>query len=264
MEERDFRTIDITRRGRVLTLALNNGQRLNAIEDRLHTELARIFRFAADDPESDVIVLTGTGKAFCAGGDFDWFQQMIDEPVRFERIAVDAKEIVFSLLDLEKPIIAKVNGPAAGLGATIALFCDVIFMAEDAVILDPHVRAGLVAGDGGAVIWPQLIGYARAKHYLMTGEAVNAAEALQMGLVNYVSPRAELDTAVEAYADRLADGATRAIRWTKTSVNIALKQLAHSIMDASIAYEISTNVAHDHQEAVRAFKEKREPQFTDR
>jgi enoyl-CoA hydratase len=264
MEERDFRAIDTTHRGRILTLAINNGQRLNAVEDRLHEELARIFRFAANDPESDVVVLTGTGRAFCAGGDFDWFQQMIDEPARFERIAVDAKEIVFSLLHLEKPIIAKVNGPAAGLGAPIALFCDVIFMADDAVILDPHVRAGLVAGDGGAVIWPQLIGYARAKHYLMTGEAVSATEALQMGLVNYVAPRAELDAAVEAYADRIAAGATRAIRWTKTSVNIALKQLAHSIMDASIAYEISTNVTHDHQEAVRAFKEKRTPRFTDR
>jgi enoyl-CoA hydratase len=121
-----------------------------------------------------------------------------------------------------------------------------------------------VAGDGGAVIWPQLIGYARAKHYLLTGDAVRAPEALEMGLVNFVVPREELDEAVDAYADRLAAGATRAIRWTKASVNIGLKQLAHSIMDACIAYEISTNVGADHQEAIRAFKEKREPRFSDR
>jgi enoyl-CoA hydratase len=140
----------------------------------------------------------------------------------------------------------------------------VIFMAEDAVILDPHVKAGLVAGDGGAVIWPQLIGYARAKHYLLTGDPVRASEAVEMGLVNFALPREQLDDAVDAYADRLAAGATRAIRWTKTAVNIGLKQLAHSIMDTSIAYEISTNVGADHREAVHAFNEKREPQFTDR
>ncbi len=263
MKESDFQAFQIHRKGRVLTLAMNNGQRLNAIEDTLHHELSQIFRFAARDQESDVVILTGIDDWFCAGGDFDWFQAMIDDPVRFERIAIDGKEIVFSLLDLEKPLIAKVNGPAAGLGATIALFSDVIFMSEKAVLLDPHVKAGLVAGDGGAVIWPQLIGYARAKHYLMTGEAVKADEAVRMGLVNYIFPREELDGAVDKYASDLAAGATRAIRWTKVSVNIALKQLAHSIMDASIAYEISTNTALDHQEAVTAFKNKRPPKFSD-
>lgn len=263
MEEKDFQAFQIHRRGRILTLAMNNGQRLNAIEDVLHHELSQIFRFAARDRESDVVILTGVDDWFCAGGDFDWFQAMIDDPARFEHIAIDGKEIVFSMLDLEKPLIANVNGPAAGLGATIALFSDVIFMSEKAVLLDPHVKAGLVAGDGGAVIWPQLIGYARAKHYLMTGEAVKAAEALNMGLVNYVLPRDELDKAVNEYADGLAAGATRAIRWTKASVNIGLKQLAVNLMDASIAYEISTNTAPDHQEAVTAFKNKRTPNFKD-
>jgi enoyl-CoA hydratase len=264
MQQPDFKAIDVSRRGPVLTLAMNSAHPLNAIDETLHEELARVFRFAAQDPDSDVVILTGTGKGFSAGGDFDWFQQMVDEPALFEQTGRDAKEIVFSLLDLEKPIIASVNGPAAGLGASIALLCDVIFMADDAVILDPHVKAGLVAGDGGAVIWPQLIGYARAKHYLLTGDPVRAPEALEMGLVNFVLPREELDAAVEAYADRLAAGATRAIRWTKASVNIGLKQLAHSIMDACIAYEISTSRGADHQEAIRAFKEKRPPKFSDR
>jgi enoyl-CoA hydratase len=264
MENSPFRSIEISRRGRVLTLTMNNGQKLNAVERQLHSDLAHVFRWAAMDRESDVVVLTGAGTAFCAGGDYTWFQEAIDDPAMFEHIAIEGKEIVFSLLDLEKPIIARVNGPAAGLGATIALFCDVIFMAEEAVILDPHVRAGLVAGDGGAVIWPQLIGYARAKHYLMTGDPVRAPEALEMGLVNFVHPRAALDAAVDAYADRLASGATKAIRWTKTSVNIGLKQLAHAIMDACIAYEINTNATADHQEAVSAFREKRQPSFSGR
>ena len=264
MKESDFEVIDIERRGRILTIGLNNAHPLNAIDEKLHDELSQVFRFAARDRDSDVVILTGKGKGFCAGGNFDWFQEGIDTPTNFEAIARDGKEIVFSLLDLEKPLIAKVNGPAAGLGATIALLSDVIFLSDDGQILDPHVKVGLVAGDGGAVIWPQLIGYARAKHYLMTGEAVRAKEALEMGLVNFVVPRDGLDAAVDAYADDLAAGATRAIRWTKTSVNIGLKQLAHSIMDTSISYEISTNVGADHQEAVHAFKAKRESKFTDR
>jgi enoyl-CoA hydratase len=191
-------------------------------------------------------------------------QKSIDDHALFRTIVLEAKEIIFSLLDCEKPIVAKVNGAAAGLGATLALFCDVIFMAQEAVIVDPHVRVGLVAGDGGAVIWPQLIGYARAKHFLMTGDPVKADMALQMGLVNFVTPQAELDSAVSAYAQKLASGATLAIRWTKTAVNIGLKQLAHAIMDASLAYEAQSNATQDHQTAVTSFIERRPPVFTGR
>ncbi len=144
--------------------------------------------------------------AFCAGGDMRWFQSMIDEPARFRAIAPAAKRIVFSLLELEKPIICRLNGAAAGLGATIALMCDVIIAADTAVIGDPHVRMGFVAGDGGAVIWPQLIGFARAKELLMTGDMLTAEQAERLGLVNHVVPLAELDAKVDAMADKLASG----------------------------------------------------------
>jgi enoyl-CoA hydratase len=189
---------------------------------------------------------------------------MIDEPSSFEKTAREAKQIIFTLLDCEKPIIAKVNGHATGLGATIALFCDVIFASEAAKIGDPHVSVGLVAGDGGAVIWPQLIGYARAKEYLMTGKLMSAAEAARIGLINHAVPATELDAQVRDFADHLAAGAIKAIKWTKMSVNIGLKQLASSIMDASLAYEAMSNVTVDHQEAVHAFREKRKPLFTGR
>ena len=262
MDYSGYRTILAGRRGRILTLTLNRPEALNAVDRVMHAELARIFADVAADEACDVVVLTGAGKAFSAGGDIDWMQEMIDDRAVFERTAVEAKQIVFGLLDLEKPVIARVNGPAVGLGATIALFCDIVVAAEDATIADPHVRMGLVAGDGGAVIWPQLIGYARAKEFLMTGEFLDGRRAAELGLINHAVPADELDAKVDAIAERLAGGATKAIRWTKTAVNIGLKQLAHTIMDASIAYEALSNQTADHREAVAAFREKRKPKFS--
>lgn len=172
MNYADYKLILSARRNRVLTLTLNRPSNLNAVDGPLHEELSRIFYDVAIDDDADVIVLTGAGRAFSAGGDFGWFQQMIDDPVLWERCRVEAKKIVFGLLDCEKPVIAKLNGHAVGLGATLALFCDVIFAAKGARIADPHVLAGMVGGDGGAIIWPQLVGYARAKEYLMTGDPI--------------------------------------------------------------------------------------------
>ena len=257
-----YRTLRFERHGRVLRVTIDRPEVLNAVDDDMHEDLSHVFEEINRDAGCDVVVLTGAGKAFCAGGDARWLQSMIDEPARFRTIAPAAKRIVFSLLELEKPIVCRLNGAAAGLGATIALMCDVIIAADTAAIGDPHVRMGFVAGDGGAVIWPQLIGFARAKELLMTGEMVPAERAERLGLVNYVVPAAELDARVDAMAERLASGPTWAIRWTKTVANIPLRRLAHELMDASIAYEMMTNLTADHQEAVTAFREKRKPRFT--
>ena len=257
-----YQTIRIDRRGRALILTLNRPDKLNAVDKAMHGELATVFADAADDPGSDIIVVTGQGRAFSAGGDILWMQEMIDHG--FGQTAREAKRIVMSLLDCEKPIIAKVNGHATGLGATLALFCDVIFAADHAKIGDPHVCVGFTAGDGGAVIWPQLIGYAKAKELLMTGDLISAPEAVRIGLINHAVPAAELDARVDAFADRLAAGALVAIRTTKASVNIGLKQLAASIMDACLAFEEQSNASADHREAVAAFREGRTPKFTGR
>jgi enoyl-CoA hydratase len=259
-----YETITFQRSARILTVTLNRPDKLNAVDELMHEELSRLFIDCSQDPDSDVIVLTGAGRAFCSGGDIDWMQKMIDDPRSFEKTAREGKQIVFSMLDCEKPIIAKLNGHATGLGATIALFCDVIFATEKARIGDPHVSVGFVAGDGGAVIWPQLIGYAKAKEYLMTGDLMLAADAEKLGLINHVVAAEQLDATVSAFAQRLSSGAIKAIRWTKMSVNIGLKQLAHSIMDACIAYEALSNVTADHREAVNAFREKRQPVFAGR
>tara|TARA_R110000868_G_scaffold198577_1_gene445098 strand:+ start:1233 stop:2054 length:822 start_codon:yes stop_codon:yes gene_type:complete len=256
-----YTRIKASRHGRVLTLALSNPALMNAVDGEMHRELSTIFLDAADDKLSDVIVLTGDGAAFSAGGDLNWMKRSF-EAGESGPDAAEAKRIIFSLLDLEKPIIAKVRGPAVGLGATIALMCDVIFASDTARFADPHVRAGIVAGDGGAIIWPQLVGYARAKEYLMTGDPVKAVEAERIGLINHVVADGELDARVDAFAARVAGGATLAIKYTKVAVNIGLKQLAHSILDASIAYEMQTFATSDHREAVKSFLEKRPAKFT--
>ncbi|WP_342641041.1 enoyl-CoA hydratase/isomerase family protein [Rhodoligotrophos ferricapiens] len=259
---KDYKTILFKREGRILTVTLNIPDTLNAVNAQLHTELSRLFIDLNDDPDSDVIVLTGAGRAFCAGGDIDWMQDAIDDPRKFEQTGYEAKRIIFSQLDMEKPLICRMNGHAIGLGATIALTCDVIIASERAKIGDPHVSVGLVAGDGGSILWPQMIGFVRAKEYLLTGDPIPAPEAARMGLINRAVPEEKLDEEVYGLARRLASGARKAIRWTKVTTNIALKQLAHSVMDTGIAYESLSNVSRDHQEAVAAFREKRKPEFT--
>jgi enoyl-CoA hydratase len=259
---RDYETIAFSREGRILTITLNLPDTLNAVSRKLHTELSRVFIDANDDPDSDIVVLTGAGRAFCAGGDIEWMQASIDDPNHFHVTGFEAKRIIFSQLDLEKPLICRMNGHAMGLGATVALACDIVIASDKAKIGDPHVSIGLVAGDGGAVLWPQLIGYLRAKEYLLTGDPIPAAEAARMGLINRAVPPERLDEEVYSLARRLAGGSRKAIRWTKVATNLGIKQLAHMIMDAGIAYETVSNVSKDHQEAVNAFREKRKPVFT--
>lgn len=262
MNFEDYETLLFKRDGPVLTITLNRPEQLNAVDSLMHTELAHVFYDVASDIDSEIIILTGAGRAFSAGGDFKWFQTMIDQPLVWEKTRIEAKQIIFGLLDCEKPIIAKINGHAMGLGATIALFCDIIFAANRSKIGDPHVNVGMVAGDGGAIIWPQLIGYARAKEYLFTGKPILATDAANIGLINYAIPPETLDTAVTTFVNELAKGAMQSIRYTKVSVNIGLKQLASSILDASLAFESLTNFSADHQEAVNAFLAKRIPKFT--
>ena len=168
------------------------------------------------------------------------------------------------LLELDRPVICRINGDCVGFGLTMALLCDITIAAEDARIGDPHVRVGYSTGDGSAIIWPQLIGYHKAKEYLLTGDLMSARQAADLGLLNHAVPRSGLDAKVNYFVDRFVNGASRAVRFSKLSINLPLRALAHSVMDASIAYQTLTNNSADHQEAVNAFREKRKPKFTGR
>lgn len=187
MDYSRYHHLSAERKNKILTLAFNRPDSLNAINAELHTELSHIFADIAHDQETEVVILTGKGRAFCAGGDIKWFQDMTGP--QLDALFTEARKIIIDMLEVEQPIIAAINGPATGLGATLALFCDVIYAAENARIGDPHVRVGVVAGDGGAIIWPWLVGAARAKEFLMTGDLVSAEEAERIGLVNHVVPK---------------------------------------------------------------------------
>ena len=245
----------------VLTIALNRPDNLNATNREMHGELSRVFTQASFDTAIHVIVLTGSGRAFSAGGDIAFLQQCIEDPAVFDEVAYEGKQIVYSMLDCEKPIVGRINGHAAGLGATLALMCDITFVADHAKISDPHVRVGLVAGDGGAVIWPQLIGYARAKEYLLTGKPITAPEAEKIGLINYAVPLDELDARVNAFVQELLNGATAAIRSTKAAINVTLKQLATASMETSTALERLSNRSPEHRLAIQAMLNKEAPVF---
>jgi enoyl-CoA hydratase len=261
IEQLSWTNLAFSRAGDVLRVELAHPTNpLNVVDGAMHDELARLFRELKRERAARAVLLTGRGKYFSAGGDFRWFPALQD-PAVLEQTRRDGKQLVWDLLDVEVPIVAALNGPAVGLGASIALLCDVIFMAEGATLADPHVRVGIVAGDGGTVIWPLVLGPARAKQFLLTGDPVTAAEAERLGLVNRVVAPEKLQDEALAFANRLAAGAPLAIRYTKLAVNQWIKQTALTTFDYATALEIVTFQSDDHKEALAALREKRKPRF---
>jgi len=264
MTTEDFTTLQIDRTGDVLRVTIAHpSSPLNAVDEALHHDLTALFAALRRETEARAVLLPGRGRAFSAGGDFNWFPAL-QEPGRLEALRRDAKQLIWDLLDVEIPIVAAVNGHAIGLGASIALLCDVIFMADSATIADPHVKVGIVAGDGGVAIWPLALGPARAKQYLLTGDPLTAAEAERIGLINRVVPAAELDAEAMAFAQRLAAGAPLAVRYTKLAVNKLVKDALNIAFDTSTALELLTFHSDDHREALAAIREKRPPVFKGR
>jgi len=260
----DYRTLRVEREEGVAVVTLNRPEVLNAVDATMHRELAHLWPALATDPEVRAVVLTGAGRAFSAGGDMRWLEATHGHFPAQTALMREALDIIEDMLRVEQPLVAAVNGPATGLGATLALFCDIIVMSETARIGDTHVRAGLVAGDGGTVIWPLLVGIHRAKEFLMTGDLIEAREAERIGLVNKVVPPEELMPTALAYARRLSQGPPWAVRWTKLALNQWLKWGLALTQPAALALEMLTFNSEDQREAVRAFLEKRPPRFQGR
>jgi len=239
------------------------GDDLNRVDGELHDDLAELFATLKRERSARAVLLTGRGRAFSAGGDFAWFPTL-QEPGALESIRLDGKQIIWDLLDVHLPIVCALGGAAVGLGASIALLCDAVVMGASATIADPHVKVGIVAGDGGTVAWPMAVGPMVAKRYLLTGDPVGADDALRMGLVTEVVPDAEVDERAMAFARRLAAGAPLAVQYTKLAVNKLVKTALNEAFDVATALELVTFQSADHQEALAAIRERREPRFEGR
>ena len=261
---RDYSKYDhfkVEKDGKVAILTMNRPEAMNAFNNKLHKQTEDLFHEIAFDDTVNAIVLTGAGKAFSAGGDVRAMQTADLSNISSPE---EIMQLTLNLLRITQPIIAAVNGNAIGLGATVALFCDIVIASESARIGDPHVKVGLVAGDGGCVIWPLLVGMNIAKEMLMRGKLLTAKEAANMGLVNHCVPPAEVMPKALEIAHELADGPTKAIKWTKMSLNKKLINDVNLILPTSLALEYLTLYSEDHKEATTAFLEKRKPKFTGR
>lgn len=250
--------------GRLLTLTLNRPERLNAVGGGLHEDLDALIALVRKDDSVGAVLLRGEGRVFCAGGDIKEMAARPPTPVEWVGSVLGSRELLYSMLEIQQPIIAAVQGFALGLGATIALFCDIVVAAEDAYFADTHVNVGLVAGDGGAVLWPLLLPFGQAKYHLFTGDRITGADAAQMGMIHKAVPADQLLEEATAIARRLADGPTLALKWTKKAVNQVLRERLDLVLDIGLALEGTTYVSDDFKEASSAFIEKRKPTFTGR
>lgn len=247
----EFDNLVATRHGAVLEVRINRPDDFNAINHATHRDFIRLWRELRRDTSVRAVVLTGNGKAFSAGGNLKGPRMQAGQEL--DDFFRDARSIIVDLLEVPQPIISAINGPAIGLGATLALLCDVVYAARNAVIADPHVNVGVVAGDGGAVIWPWLIGMARTKEYFFTGDRIDATEAERIGLVNHVVEPDELLDAAHALAQRIASGHTRAIQGTKQVLNAILRDTANTVLDLALSVEKECFASGDHARAVEDF-----------
>ena len=264
MDYAGYEGLLIEKRGPVLVATLNSPP-LNPVGPAVHNEIHRVFREAEEDESVRVLVLTGAGeRAFSAGGDVAWMKSDFEIPRRplWSNGLGTEKSILQTVLNFPKPFITRVNGHAMGLGATLAVLSDVSIMVEDAKIADTHVKVGLVAGDGGALLWPLLMGFANARKYLLTGDSLTGRAAAEYGLITQAVPREALDETVFAMADRLANGAGIAVNYTKIAINLLLRSVVDPLIEAHYGLEVQSALSDDHREAVSAFLDGREPVFT--
>ncbi len=244
---------------KVLRITMGNGK-MNTADHTMHTELGQIWRDIDADPTVNVAIITGAGKSFSAGGDFSLVEDMIEDFETRARVWKEAKDLVYNVINCSKPVVSAMRGVAVGAGLVCGLLADVSIATKECRIVDGHTRLGVAAGDHAAIIWPLLIGMARAKYYLMLCEPMLGAEAERIGLISLSVEDADLEAKSVAVATRLAEGAQSAIRWTKYSLNNWLRQ-AGPAFDASLALEFLGFSGPEAKEGVASFREKRPPTF---
>jgi len=252
--------------GSIFIVSINRPDRMNAIDPQSHTQLGRIWRVLDRDDECRVIVLTGAGRAFCAGMDYKRDRGGEAGPIRYSsmRARPGASKLVDYVLEVEKPIISMINGPAIGLGLILALLGDITVASTGAKLGDTHVNVGMTPGDGGVLLLPMLLGMNRAKEMMLTGDLITGEEAARLGLVNHAVSPEELRPFTLAIAEKLASKALYALKTAKASLNMILRRRALDVLDLSHLYEQLAMRTDDYREGVKALAEKRRPKWTGR
>lgn len=261
MDYADFEHILFERRDpHIIWMTLNRPEKLNAANERLHTELVEVWKTVDRDPTVHVVVVTGAGRAFSAGGDLGMVEKAYRDVEAVARILDEARDLVYNILGCSKPIISAINGAAVGAGLVVALLADISIVAESARLADGHVRMGVAAGDHSAIIWPLLVGMAKSKYYLMTSDFVGGQEAERMGLVSLCVPDDELSEKAMKVATDLANGPRYAIKYTKRALNQWLLQ-AGPIFDHSLVLEMLGFFHEDMMAGVEALRERKRPSY---
>lgn len=244
----------------VLWMILDRPEVKNATSAEMHRGLSRVWDDIDDDPETRVVVVTGEGDAFSAGGDMDWIEGFAGDPLALRQVMREAGDLVHRMLRCEKMIVSAINGAAVGAGLAIGLMADISLMAEEAKISDGHVRIGVGAGDHAVICWPLLCGMAKAKYYLLTADFIDGKTADRIGLVSKAVPGDRLLAEAEKVAGKLARGPQYAQHLTKRSLNLWMSQAAPAF-DASLAFEMLGFLGPESKEGVAAMQERRKPDF---
>jgi enoyl-CoA hydratase len=251
--------------GHIAKLVLNRPELLNAIGEEMHADLLKALLEIRDNSTLRSVLFSAEGKAFSAGGDLNEVLTLQADTEKRNRMCEIGLRIIHALIDIPIPVVVALHGDAMGLGASIALGGDIIVASKTARIADPHVKVGLVAGDGGCLFWPASIGMHRARRYLLTGDLMSAEEAHRFGLVtDLVESPEECLPAAAKIASKIAALPPIAVRGTKKSLNALVKARAGEAFDISMAYEMQSAASEDIIEAVAAFKEKRKPVYRNR
>jgi enoyl-CoA hydratase len=244
---------------KVLRIAMDNGK-MNTADRAMHAELTQVWRDVENDSNTNVVILTGAGKVFSAGGDFGMIQEIMRDFDTRARVWKEARNLVYNIINCPKPIVSAMRGVAVGAGLVCGLLADISIATKDCRIIDGHTRLGVAAGDHAAIVWPLLCGLAKAKYYLLLCDQLLGDEAERIGLVSLAVDESELDAKALEIASRLAEGAQSAIRWTKYALNNWLRQ-AGPTFDTSLALEFLGFSGPDVQEGLSAHLEKRKPKF---
>jgi enoyl-CoA hydratase len=245
---------------RILRLTFNRPETYNSVDAETHTQLTNIWRDINNDPDINAVIVTGAGKAFSAGGDFELIKSILDNPVARMATWKEAKDLVYNVINCNKPIISAINGVAVGAGLVVGILADVSIAGKSARIVDGHTRLGVAAGDVACIIWPLLCGLAKAKYYLLTCKPLPAKRPERIGLVSLCVEDADLQKTALDVAEDLSNGAQSAIRWTKYALNNWLR-INGPLFDTSTALEILGFTTADAREGLASHLEKRKPIF---